>query len=126
MERGSALLKERVDEYIGKLASLAMQDSSEALSDYLSDCWDMEFTFNQQGQYNGFSLAVAIGGPNIYISHHRCQALATISGLWGTTNYQDFLSADVSDALWDAGEHLGELAAYAIEHRRNNLWSHVA
>lgn len=126
MDKDLALLKERVEEFMTKLDSLAQSDYSEELSEYLDDCWDIEVTFNMQGEFNGFSLAVAIGGPNIYISHHRCQAVATISGAWGTTNYQDFLSANVSDALWDAGEHLAELATYAIEHRSRNPWSHAA
>lgn len=126
MDRDSALLKQRVDEYISELASLANQDSPEALSEYLNDCWDMEFTFNQQGQFNGFSFAVAIGGPNIYITCHRCQAWATINGAWGASKYQDFLNADISDALWDEGEHLAELATYAIEARSHNPWSQAA
>lgn len=126
MDKDLALLKERVDEFITKLDSLVQSDYSEELSEYLDDCWDIEVTFNMQGEFNGFSLAVAIGGPNIYISCHRCQAVATISGSWGTTNYQDFLSADVSDALWDAGEHLAEQATYAIEHCSRNPWSHAA
>jgi len=126
MDRDSALLKERVDEYISELDHLAKQDSPEALSEYLNDCWDMEFTFNQQGQFNGFSFAVAIGGPNIYTPCHRCQALAIIDGAWGASKYQDFLNADISDAIWDEGEHLAELAAYAIEQRSHNPWSHAA
>ena len=126
MDRDSALLKERVDEYISELERLVKQDSPEAISEYLDDCWDMEFTFNQQGQFNGFSFAVAIGGPNIYITCHRCQALATISGAWGVSKYQDFLNADISDAIWDEGEHLAELATYAIEQRSHYPWSQAA
>lgn len=126
MDRDLALLKERVDEFITKLDSLVQSDCLEELSEYLDDCWDIEVTFNMQGEFNGFSLAVALGGPNIYISYHRCQAVATISGSWGTINYQDCLGADVSDALWDAGEHLAEQATYAIERRSRNPWSHVA
>ena len=126
MDRDSALLKERVDEYISELDHLAKQDNPEALSEYLNDCWDMEFTFNQQGQFNGFGFAVAIGGPNIYITCHRCQALAIIDGAWGASKYQDFLNADISDAIWDEGEHLAELATYAIEQRIHNPWSHAA
>lgn len=126
MDRDSALLKQRVDEFISELESLAKQDSPEALSEYLGDCWDIEVTYNLQGQFNGFSFAVAIGGPNIYITHHRLQRWATISGTWGATQYQDFLNADISDALWDEGEHLAELATYAIEQRSNNPWSRAA
>lgn len=126
MDRDSALLRQRVDEFTSELERLVKQDSPEALSEYLGDCWDMEFTFNQQGQFNGFSFAVAIGGPNIYITCHRCQALATIAGSWGASKYQDFLNADISDALWDEGEHLSELATYAIEQRSHNPWSHAA
>lgn len=126
MDRDSALLKQRVDAYISELDHLAKQDNSEELSEYLADCWDMEFTFNQQGQFNGFSFAVAIGGPNIYITCHRCQAWATINGAWGASKYQGFFNTEVSDALWDEGEHLAELATYAIEARSHNPWSQAA
>lgn len=65
MDRDSALLRQRVDEFISELESLAKQDSPEALSEYLGDCWD-------------------------------------------------------------EGEHLAELATYAIEQRSHNPWSHAA
>ena len=126
MDEGTALLKERVDAYISELASLVKQENPEALSEYLNDCWEIEVTYNLQGQYNGFSLAVAIGGPNIYITHHRLQPWATINGSWGGSYYQDYLNTEVSEALWEEGEHLAELAEYAIQHRLNNPRSHSA
>lgn len=126
MDQGSALLKERVDAYISELESLVKQDNPEALSEYLNDCWETEVTYNLQGEYNGFSLAVAIGGPNIYITHHRLQPWATINGSWGGSHYQDFLNTEISEALWEEGEQLAELAEYAIQHRLNNPRSHAA
>lgn len=126
MDEGTALLKERVDAYISELASLVKQDNPEALSEYLNDCWDIEVTYNLQGQFNGLSLVVAIDGPNIYITCHRCQPWATINGSWGGSHYQDYLNTEISQALWEEGEHLAELAEYAIQHRLNNPRSHAA
>lgn len=119
MDEGTALLKERVDAYISELASLVKQDSPEALSEYLNACWEIEVTYNLQGEYTRLSLT-ANGGSYIYITHHRSQPWATISGSWGGSHYQDYLNADISQALWNQAERLAELATYAIQARSKN------
>lgn len=125
MDKSTALLKMRVDAYISELESLVKQYSPEALSEYLNYCWEIEVTYNLQGEYTGLSLT-AKGGSYIYITHHRSQPWATISGSWGGSHYQDYLNTEVSQALWNQAERLAELATSAIQARSKNPGSHAA
>ena len=67
-------------------------------SEYLSDCFDIEYTVTQALDYKSGIVTVALGGPNIFIN----TLLNEVQGYWGS----DRVSIPFNDNM-GIDEHLG-------------------
>lgn len=65
------------------------------LYSYFSDVLDVEYTVNYCGEYIGARIAVALGGPNIYIDTREKE----VKGYWGTDRATAWLPYEIADEI---------------------------
>ncbi|MFR4815474.1 hypothetical protein [Peptoniphilus sp.] len=79
------------------------ENDIEELWDYITDSYDLEYTKTLQGDFRGCRLAIALGGPNIYIDTQENR----LEGYWGGTKfYKEFDSWEVCNEIDDIVEEL--------------------
>ncbi len=62
---------------------------------YLSDVLDIEYTISGRGDYLGARIAVALGGPNIYIDTRE----GYIKGYWGTDRAECWIPSEICEDI---------------------------
>lgn len=71
-------------------------DLENLLWDYITNSHDVEYTQTLQGVFRGCRLAIALGGPNIYIDTQ----VNRLEGYWGGTKfYKEFDSWEVCNEI---------------------------
>ena len=62
---------------------------------YFSDALDIEYTISSRGDYLGARIAVALGGPNIYIDTRE----GYVKGYWGTDRAEAWIPSEISEEI---------------------------
>lgn len=65
------------------------------LYSYFTDVLDIEYTISSSGDYLGARIAVALGGPNIYIDTREGE----VKGYWGTDREEAWISSEICDEI---------------------------
>lgn len=75
----------------------AAEESGEAydLYSYTADALDIEYILNSSRELVGVILAVALGGPNVYIDTR----LNEIRGYWGTEKCTAWLPGEIAEEI---------------------------
>lgn len=74
-----------------------MEEDGEAydLYSYFDDVLDIEYTISARGDFLGCRIAVALGGPNIYIDTRAGE----IRGYWGTDRAEVWLPSEICNEI---------------------------
>ena len=74
-----------------------MEENGEAcdLYSYFANALDIEYTISASGDFRGARIAVALGGPNIYVDTRRGYA----EGFWGCDHWEAWLPSEVCDEI---------------------------
>lgn len=62
---------------------------------YFSDVLDINYILDAQKELRGVRVAVALGGPNVYVDTVR----GIVEGFWGTDHAESWLSAEICDEI---------------------------
>lgn len=73
-----------------------------SLYDYLGDALDIRYIINGDRSYHAVRVAVALGGPNVYIDTEE----GAVCLYWGGETARCFLSSEARDAVDAWGEEL--------------------
>lgn len=65
------------------------------LYSYFSDVLDIEYTISSRGDYLGARIAVALGGPNIYIDTREGE----VKGYWGTDRAERWIPSEICEEI---------------------------
>lgn len=65
------------------------------LYSYFSDVLDIEYTISGRGDYLGARIAVALGGPNIYIDTRE----GYVKGYWGTDREEAWIPSEICEEI---------------------------
>ena len=65
------------------------------LYSYFSDVLDIEYTISSRGDYLGARIAVALGGPNIYIDTRE----GYVKGYWGTDRAERWIPSEICEEI---------------------------
>lgn len=65
------------------------------LYSYFSDVLDIEYTISSRGDYLGARIAVALGGPNIYIDTRE----GYVKGYWGTDRADAWIPSEICEEI---------------------------
>jgi len=65
------------------------------LYSYFTDVLDIEYTISGRGDYLGARIAVAIGGPNIYIDTRE----GYVKGYWGTDREEAWIPSEICEEI---------------------------
>ena len=68
------------------------------MNEYLEDVYDVKATIDSNGRIESIRVAVALGGPNIYIDTDEC----AVCGCWGGDRAKSYLTRDVADEVEEA------------------------
>lgn len=74
-----------------------MEEKGEAydLYSYFSDALDIEYTISGNMDFLGARIAVALGGPNIYVDTRR----GYVEGFWGCDHWESWIPSEVCDEI---------------------------
>ena len=75
------------------------------LYSYFSDVLDIEYTISSRGDYLGARIAVALGGPNIYIDTRE----GYVKGYWGTDKEEAWIPSEICEEINDIMEEYYEM-----------------
>ena len=70
------------------------------LYSYFNDMLDIEYTISSRGDYLGARIAVALGGPNIYIDTRE----GYVKGYWGTDRAARWIPSEICEEINDIME----------------------
>ena len=75
----------------------AAEENGEAcdLYTYFADVLDIEYTISSRGDYLGARIAVALGGPNIYIDTRE----GYVKGYWGTDREEAWIPSEICEEI---------------------------
>ena len=62
---------------------------------YFQDVLDIEYTISSRGDYLGARIAVALGGPNIYIDTRE----GYVKGYWGTDREEAWIPSEICEEI---------------------------
>jgi len=62
---------------------------------YFADVLDIEYTISSRGDYLGARIAVALGGPNIYIDTRE----GYVKGYWGTDRAERWIPSEICEEI---------------------------
>ena len=62
---------------------------------YFNDPLDIEYTISGRGDYLGARIAVALGGPNIYINTRD----GYVQGYWGTDRAEAWIPSEICEEI---------------------------
>lgn len=65
------------------------------LYSYFADVLDIEYTISSRGDYLGARIAVALGGPNIYIDTRE----GYVKGYWGTDRAERWIPSEICEEI---------------------------
>jgi hypothetical protein len=65
------------------------------LYSYFTDVLDIEYTISSRGDYLGARIAVALGGPNIYIDTREGE----VKGYWGTDRAERWIPSEICEEI---------------------------
>lgn len=65
------------------------------LYSYFNDVLDIEYTISSRGDYLGARIAVALGGPNIYIDTRE----GYVKGYWGTDREEAWIPSEICEEI---------------------------
>lgn len=65
------------------------------LYSYFDDVLDIEYTISSRGDYIGARIAVALGGPNIYIDTRE----GYVKGYWGTDRADAWIPSEICEEI---------------------------
>lgn len=65
------------------------------LYSYFTDVLDIEYTISSSGDYLGARIAVALGGPNIYIDTRE----GYVKGYWGTDREEAWIPSEICEEI---------------------------
>ena len=75
----------------------AAEENGEAydLYTYFADALDIEYTISSRGDFLGARIAVALGGPNIYIDTRE----GYVKGYWGTDREEAWIPSEICEEI---------------------------
>lgn len=75
----------------------AAEENGEAcdLYTYFEDVLDIEYTISSRGDYLGARIAIALGGPNIYIDTRE----GYVKGYWGTDREEAWIPSEICEEI---------------------------
>lgn len=75
----------------------AAEESGDAcdLYSYFTDVLDIEYTISSRGDFLGARIAVALGGPNIYIDTRE----GYVKGYWGTDRSEAWIPSEICEEI---------------------------
>ena len=95
---GIVITDDNIEDYQGGDNGIEYEIGDEVTaSEYLNDCFDIEYTVTQALDYKNGIVTVALGGPNIFINTQNNE----VEGYWGS----DRVSIPFSDNI-GIDEHL--------------------
>lgn len=65
------------------------------LYDYFSDALDIEYRISSDMSFRSVKIALALGGPNIYVNTGR----GCVEGFWGTDHYERWVPSDICEEI---------------------------
>ena len=65
------------------------------LYSYVEDVLDIEYTISGSGEYLGARIAVALGGPNIYIDTRE----GYVKGYWGADREEAWIPSEICEEI---------------------------
>lgn len=71
---------------------------------YFNDALDIEYIIGGCKDFRGVRIAVAIGGPNVYVDTRR----GTIEGYWGSDEAEAWLPSEICDEINEMFEEIYE------------------
>lgn len=79
-----------------------MEGNGEAydLCSYFSDVLDVEYTISGNMDFLGARIAVALGGPNIYVDTRS----SYVEGFWGRDHWTAWIPSEVCDEIYEIFE----------------------
>ena len=85
-----------------------MEQDGEAydIYSYFSAALDIEYTIGTSGDFRGARIAVALGGPNIYVDTRR----GYVEGFRGCDHYESWIPSEVCDEINTIFEDYYELS----------------
>lgn len=72
------------------------------LLSYFDDALDVEYTISGRGDFLGARIAVALGGPNVYVDTRRGE----VEGYWGTDHESAWVPREICDEIDSIFEEL--------------------
>lgn len=74
-----------------------LEENGEAydLYSYFDDALDIEYTISGRGDFLGARIAVALGGPNIYVDTRRGE----VEGYWGSDHESAWIPSEICDEI---------------------------
>lgn len=75
----------------------AAEENGEAydLYTYFADALDIEYTISSRGDFLGARIAVALGGPNIYVDTRE----GYVKGYWGTDRAEAWIPSEICEEI---------------------------
>lgn len=111
MSKDDELLREKMKEQLQSLTGIAREADDEEFSKFVTeDCLDHQFILGIDGEFSGYILAVALGGPNIILKNNYWNPNATLKGGWGTSREEMTVPEDVSTRFFDEMANLAQVA----------------
>lgn len=65
------------------------------LYSYFNDALDIEYTISGNGDFLGARIAVALGGPNVYVDTRRGE----VEGFWGCDRADAWIPSEICDEI---------------------------
>ena len=65
------------------------------LYSYFNDALDIEYTISSRGDFIGARIAVALGGPNIYIDTRE----GYVKGYWGADRAEAWIPSEICEEI---------------------------
>lgn len=69
---------------------------------YFDDALDVEYTISGRGDFLGARIAVALGGPNVYVDTRRGE----VEGYWGADHESAWVPREICDEIDSIFEEL--------------------
>lgn len=75
----------------------AAEENGEAydLYTYFADALDIEYTISSRGDFLGARIAVALGGPNVYVDTRE----GYVKGYWGTDRAEAWIPSEICEEI---------------------------
>lgn len=95
MANTQEMLDNQVKTIASELTRIAYDEDFDVMYDYFEDVLDILYYVGSDRKLRGVRLAVALGGPNVYVDTMS----RTVDGYWGMDQSHAYFDADTANAI---------------------------